>query len=46
RKREAERISQQYYSKESIWYRHQQSLKNNRERAKKQNDPRIESSAM
>jgi hypothetical protein len=46
RKREAERISQQYYSKESIWHRHQQNVKNDRERAKKQGDLRIESSAM
>jgi hypothetical protein len=46
KKREEVRHKQGYYSKESVWFRHQQNVKNDRERAKKQNDPRIESSAL
>ena len=35
KKREEVRHKQGYYSKESVWFRHQQNVKNDRERAKK-----------
>jgi hypothetical protein len=46
KKREQQKHKQGYYSKESVWFRHQQDVKNDKERAKNQNNPRIASSCL